>query len=523
MRIGVRGSARTERVGCMWFDVSILRAIVLVAYFLLLGLLAFYGSHRYLMVYLYKRHQGPDPKPDRIFDEDALPVVTVQLPLFNERYVCQRLIDAVCALDYPADRLEIQVLDDSTDDTFDIVAEHIARWRARGLDIHHIHRTDRTGYKAGALEAGMAVARGELVAIFDADFIPQASFLRQTVHHFTDAKVGMVQTRWDHINRGYSLLTAAQAVLLDGHFVIEHTARNRSGRLFNFNGTAGIWRKAVIGDAGGWQHDTLTEDLDLSYRAQMKGWRFVFLRDVAVPSELPVEMSALKSQQHRWAKGSIQTARKMLGTILGSSLPAYIKLEAFYHLTANAAYLLLVMLALLMPVATVIRLHEGWWVTLMVDLPIFLGATVSICTFYWTSQRELGRSRSEIFRLLPAVMGLGIGLSLNNAKAVIEALVGHDTPFVRTPKYAIATRDQTWLGKRYIRKATIMPALEFMFGAWFTASILFVVLDAHDGVYSLPFLVLFQFGFFYVAGLSTWHGVRARLGRTAVLDPLEVG
>lgn len=498
-----------------------IRGLILVAYFALLAVLAFYGSHRYLMVYLYKRHQGPDPRPLREFDADQLPVVTVQLPLFNERYVCERLIDAVCGLNYPADRLEIQVLDDSTDDTTDLVRAHVARWRERGIDIHHIHRTDRTGYKAGALEAGLKVARGEFVAIFDADFIPQPDFLRQTIHHFTDPEVGMVQTRWDHINRSYSLLTAAQAVLLDGHFVIEHTARNRSGRLFNFNGTAGIWRTRVIEDAGGWQHDTLTEDLDLSYRAQLKGWRFVFLRDVAVPSELPVEMSALKSQQHRWAKGSIQTARKILPTILRSPLPGFIKLEAFYHLTANAAYLLLVMLAVLMPVATVIRLHEGWMITLMVDLPIFLGATVSICTFYWTSQRELGRSRLEILRLLPAVMGLGIGLSLNNAKAVLEALAGHETPFVRTPKYAIATRDQTWLGKHYIRKATILPAAEFLFGAWFTASIVFVVLAAHDGVYSLPFLVLFQFGFLYVSVLSIWHGLRARLGRNHDAQPLE--
>lgn len=506
----------------MLFEVSTMRALVLVAYFGLLAALAFYGSHRYLMVYLYHRHQGPDPSPLREFSAAELPIVTIQLPLFNERYVCERLIDAVCAMDYPRDRLEIQVLDDSTDDTYEIVARHVARRRAEGIDIHHIHRQDRTGYKAGALEAGQRIARGEFLAIFDADFIPQANFLQRTIHHFTDEKVGMVQTRWGHINRGYSLLTAAQAVLLDGHFVIEHTARNRSGRLFNFNGTAGIWRKLVIGDAGGWQHDTLTEDLDLSYRAQLKGWRFVFLRDVEVPSELPVEMSALKSQQHRWAKGSIQTAMKLLPTILRSDLPKFIKLEAFYHLTANAAYLLLVMLAILMPVATVIRMHEGWMITLMVDLPIFLGATVSICTFYWTSQRELGRSRLEIVRLLPAVMGLGIGLSLNNAKAVLEALARHETPFVRTPKYAIANRDQTWAGKRYFRKGTVLPFVEFTLGVWFSVSIVFVVLTAQDGVYSLPFLMLFQFGFLYVAVLSAWHGLKARSSRAqTALDVLE--
>jgi len=508
----------------MSIDPSTLRESVLVAYFVLLGMLAFYGSHRYLMVYLYKRHQGPDPEPGRYFGPQELPVVTVQLPLYNERYVCERLIDAVCKLDYPRDRLEIQVLDDSTDDTVDLVRAHVARWKGEGIDIVHIHRTDRTGYKAGALEAGMKVARGEFIAIFDADFIPQAEFLQQTIHHFSDPKVGMVQTRWDHINRGYSLLTAAQAVLLDGHFVIEHTARNRSGRLFNFNGTAGIWRHAVIEDAGGWQHDTLTEDLDLSYRAQLKGWKFIFLRDVAVPSELPVEMGALKSQQHRWAKGSIKSAIKLLPTILKSDLPAFMKIEAFYHLTANAAYLLLVFLAVLMPIATVIRMHEGWMITLMVDLPIFLGATVSIVTFYWTSQRELGRPRLEILRLLPAVMGLGIGLSLNNSKAVIEALFRHESPFVRTPKYAIENRGESWLGKRYIRKASVLPLVELLLGAWFSASIVFVIMSAQEGVYSLPFLMLFQFGFLYVAALSLWHGFKARGGRTrAALDVAEAG
>jgi cellulose synthase/poly-beta-1,6-N-acetylglucosamine synthase-like glycosyltransferase len=245
---------------------------VLAAYFGVLFLLSFYGSHRYLMVYLYRRYaSGAAPEPFDRYAEDDLPVVTVQLPLFNERYVCERLIDAVAVFDYPRELLEIQVLDDSTDDTTEIAQAAVDRWAAEGLDITLIHRFDRTGYKAGALKEGLAVARGEFVAVFDADFVPEADFLRQSVHHFTDPDVGMVQARWEHINREYSLLTRAQAVLLDGHFVIEHTARNRSGRFFNFNGTAGIWRRNTIHDAGGWEHDTLTEDLDLSYRAQLKG------------------------------------------------------------------------------------------------------------------------------------------------------------------------------------------------------------------------------------------------------------
>ncbi len=486
---------------------------VLVAYFAMLALLSFYGSHRYLMVYLYRRHNGPDPEPADRFDDEDLPVVTLQLPLFNERYVCERLIDAVCEMDYPRDRLEIQVLDDSTDDTTAIAERAVDRWSRSGVDIKLIHREDRTGYKAGALEEGLAVARGEFVAVFDADFIPGPDYLRETVHHFTDDEIGMVQARWEHINRKYSLLTRAQAILLDGHFVIEHTARNRSGRFFNFNGTAGIWRKSTIADAGGWEHDTLTEDLDLSYRAQLRGWKFVFLRDLGVPSELPVEMSAFKSQQHRWAKGSIQTAMKLLPTVLKSEQPRRIKLEAFYHLTANVAYLLLVVLALLMPIATIIRVHEGWYVTLMVDLPIFMGATFSICTFYYTSQRELGRPRLEIIKLLPVVMGLGIGISLNNSKAVLEAFAGHESPFVRTPKYAIQKTGEKWASKLYIKKSTFLPALEFAFAGWFTASIAFVLIFAHDSLYSLPFMILFQFGFLYVACLSVTHAVQVRIER----------
>ena len=500
-------------------DQETLKVAILAAYFGILALLSFYGSHRYLMVYLYRKHaSGPDPEPSSTFDDDNLPVVTVQLPFFNERYVAVRLIDAVAQLDYPSDKLEIQVLDDSTDDTTAIAAEAVQRWREAGLDITLIHRTDRTGYKAGALQEGLKVARGELVAVFDADFVPQSEYLRRVVHHFTDAQVGMVQARWGHINRDYSLLTRAQAVLLDGHFVIEHTARNRSGRFFNFNGTAGIWRRTTIADAGGWEHDTLTEDLDLSYRAQLKGWRFVFLRDLVVPSELPVEVAAFKSQQHRWAKGSIQTALKLLPTVLRSDQPARVKIEAFYHLTANVAYLLLVMLAVLMPIATYVRINQGWYWFLAVDLPIFMGATFSICVFYWYSQREIGQKWLEVLRLIPAVLGIGIGISLNNAKAVMEALVGHKTPFVRTPKYGDLQKRGSWASMLYIKRPKIMPLLELALGVWFTGSIAVVLLDAHVSFFSLPFLLLFQFGFFYIATLSIVQALQPYIGRLTARD-----
>jgi cellulose synthase/poly-beta-1,6-N-acetylglucosamine synthase-like glycosyltransferase len=488
-------------------DLQTAEIAVLAAYFAVLAVLSFYGLHRYIIVYLYRKHAaGDDPEPEAHFDE--LPPVTIQLPLYNERYVVERLIEAVCELDYPRDLLQIQVLDDSTDDTTRIARELVAEKRDEGIDIELIHRDDRTGYKAGALENGLKSATGEFVAVFDADFVPQPNFLRETVHHFTDDEVGMVQARWQFFNRDYSLMTRAQAILLDGHFVLEHTARNRSGRMFNFNGTAGIWRRTAIEDAGGWEHDTLTEDLDLSYRAQLEGWQFVFLQDLAAPSELPVEMNAFKSQQHRWAKGSIQTAIKLLPRILRSDISVREKLEAFYHLTANMAHPLMVLLAILMPVATLVRVRAGWYEALLVDLPIFLSATFSICYFYWTSQREIDKDAWETLKMIPAVLGLGIGVSVNNAKAVLEALVGHDSPFVRTPKYAIQKVGESWASKLYIQGSTAMAFVELGLGLWFTAAIVIIAGFPPHGFASVPFLALFQFGFLYVAALSIAQSFR---------------
>src|SRR5918992_27974 len=294
-------------------------ALILGTYFFVLVILAVYGWHRYYLVYLYMKNKDRQPVPAGSLAE--LPRVTVQLPIYNEMYVADRLIDSVCALDYPRELLEIQVLDDSTDETTSVAERAVRRQAAEGIDISYLHRTNRRGYKAGALEAGMKVATGEYVAIFDADFIPPADFLQRTIQFFTDPKIALVQARWGHINQDYSLLTKIQSILLDGHFVLEHGSRNRGGCFFNFNGTAGIWRRAAITDAGGWHHDTLTEDLDLSYRAQLRGWQFVFLQDHVAPAELPVEMNAFKSQQHRWAKGSIQTFLKLMPRILHSNLP----------------------------------------------------------------------------------------------------------------------------------------------------------------------------------------------------------
>jgi cellulose synthase/poly-beta-1,6-N-acetylglucosamine synthase-like glycosyltransferase len=474
----------------------------LATYFLVLLILSIYGSHRYVMAYLYYKYKGNLPTPKGKFG--TMPRVTIQLPVFNEMYVVERLIDAVAGIEYPRDKLEIQVLDDSTDETQGIARAKVERLRREGIDISYIHRDNRQGYKAGALQDGLKIATGELIAVFDADFVPARDFLRRSVHYFTDEKIGMVQVRWEHLNRDSSHLTQAQAIFLDGHFVIEHTARNRSGRFFNFNGTAGVWRREAISDAGGWQHDTLTEDLDLSYRAQLKGWKFVYLPQVVSPAEVPVEMNAFKSQQHRWAKGSIQTARKLLPRILRSDLSREVKVEAFFHLTANLTYPLMILLTILMPVSMVIRFKHGWYEVLVLDLPFFWTATMSVVVFYIASQREIGMSRWRRVKYLPFIMALGIGMCVNQSKAVIEALVGHETGFTRTPKMGLQGHDKSWAKKRYRTLLTAQPLLELALGAYLTSAIYFAL---DKGVYfSLPFLLLFQWGFFYVGFVSLLQG-----------------
>ncbi len=476
--------------------------LFLATYFLVLLVLSIYGSHRYVMAYLYYKYKGNLPTPPGRFE--TLPRVTIQLPIFNEMYVVERLIDAVARIEYPRDRFEIQVLDDSTDETQGIARAKVSMLRGRGLDITYLRRDNRSGFKAGALQEGLALARGELVAVFDADFVPGRDFLQRSVNYFTDSKVGMVQVRWEHLNRDSSHLTQAQAIFLDGHFVIEHTARNRSGRFFNFNGTAGVWRRATIEDAGGWQHDTLTEDLDLSYRAQLNGWKFVYLPEVVSPAEVPVEMNAFKSQQHRWAKGSIQTARKILPRIFQSDLPNSVKIEAFFHLTANLTYPLMILLTVLMPVSMVIRFKHGWYEVLMLDLPFFWTATMSVVMFYVASQREIGMPLWQRIKYLPFIMALGIGMCVNQSKAVIEAIVGYETGFTRTPKMGVQGKDRTWLRKKYRTLLNAQPVLELALGAYLTSAIWFAL---DKGIYfSLPFLLLFQWGFVYVGLVSLLQG-----------------
>jgi cellulose synthase/poly-beta-1,6-N-acetylglucosamine synthase-like glycosyltransferase len=477
-------------------------SIILAVYFFVLSILAVYGWHRYYLVYVYMRNRNKVPVAPP--DLTTLPRVTVQLPIFNEMYVVDRLIDAVCQLDYPAELLDIQVLDDSTDETVAIAELAVRRHAARGFNIQYLHRTDRRGYKAGALEAGLQKAEGEFVAIFDADFIPPPDFLRRTLPHFAaDPTVGMVQARWGHINQDYSLLTKIQAILLDAHFVLEHGGRNRAGCFFNFNGTAGIWRREAIASAGGWQHDTLTEDLDLSYRAQLQGWRFVFLPDLVSPAEVPVEMNSFKSQQHRWAKGSIQTCLKLLPRILRSKQPLRVKAEAFFHLTANFNYLLMSVLSILMFPAMYVRYSMGWTEMLLIDVPLFMAATFSVANFYIVSQRELYGDWRQRLKYLPFLMSIGIGLCVNNTRAVLEAVFRKPSEFARTPKYCIERDSDEWVGKKYHQSVGVQPMIELALGLYFTGTVFYALANQIYG--TLFFLMLFQIGFLYTGLLSIFQ------------------
>jgi cellulose synthase/poly-beta-1,6-N-acetylglucosamine synthase-like glycosyltransferase len=477
---------------------DLLTTLVPTAYLAVLALLSLFGVHRLVVLVLYWRHHGNRPAAGRFAE---LPRVTVQLPVFNERNVVARLVEASCRLDWPRDRFQVQILDDSTDETVVVSRALAQKWRERGVDIEVRHRADRTGYKAGALEAGLDAAKGDYIAIFDADFVPEPGLLRRMMPYFAERpEVGMVQARWGHLNEERNLLTRLSAVLLDGHFVLEHTARNRSGRFFNFNGTAGIWRRDTIADAGGWQHDTLVEDLDLSYRAQLAGWRFVFLQDEVVDAEVPPDVRGFKTQQHRWAKGTVQAARKLLPRVLRADVSLGVKLEAAAHLLSNLAYPAVVLLALLMPPAVLLRGQGDLATLVLLDLPAFGLATCSVALFYAVAEREArGRWLDKAWRL-PLVMALGIGISINQSRAVFEGLLGRDVTFVRTPKAGDAGSAQAGAFTSYRPAAGWTPLLELAMAAYLVVG---AGLVAQSGWYaSLPFLAMFAAGFGYV-GLAS--------------------
>ena len=480
-----------------WFDWA-----MLVPYFGLLFILSLYGVHRYEVIRTYFKYRKKLPKeaPDR---SQQLPRVTIQLPLFNERYVVERLLEEISKIDYPWNLLQVQVLDDSTDETHAFAERLVASYQATGFPIEYHHRTHREGFKAGALQEGLKTATGELIAVFDADFVPPSDFLLRTVHFFADPQVGVVQTRWSYLNRESNVLTEIQAILLDGHFVLEHGARCGRGLFFNFNGTAGILRRSMIADAGGWQHDTLTEDSDLSYRAQLKGWKFVYLPALDCPSELPVEMHGFQVQQFRWAKGLTQVARKLLPAILRADIPWRTKLEAVMHLTPNISYpMMMVVSALMLPVM-ICRFYMGWVQMVFLDLPLIIASFWSISAFYVIAQRELHpKTWKRSILMLPMLMAVGVGLTIINTRAVLEALFGVETAFARTPKYAIADRPVKLEVKKYRGRSGWLPYAEILVGTYFLGMVVFAIQTYN--LLAVPFLLLFVFGYYW-AGFGTLY------------------
>lgn len=488
-----------------WFDLALI-----IPYFTLVGFLAIYGFHRYLVLWRYWRHHKAvkDTPPQRL---DTLPRVTIQLPIYNERYVIGKLLEAVTKIEYPRELLQIQVLDDSTDETHPHCERLVGEYRANGFPIEYHHRAHREGFKAGALAAGLTSATGELVAIFDADFTPPADFLERTIHFFADPGVGCVQTRWSYTNRDYSLLTEVEAILLDGHFVLEHASRCGSGLFFNFNGTGGVMRRQMIEDAGGWQHDTLTEDSDLSYRAQLKGWRFVYVPSMECPSELPVETYAFQVQQSRWAKGLTQCAMKLLPQILRAPIPFRQKAEAFFHLTPNITYPLMIIVSALMLPVMIVRFYVGWFQMLLIDFPLVIFTFLSIIAFYLVSQRELHpKTWKRAILLMPTLVAAGIALTIVNTRAVMEALLRIPSGFVRTAKYAISGNEPMRAERsEYRRKSGWLPYIELALGCYFVVMVAYCI-DTYNFL-ALPFLLMFVGGYFWAGFTTLYDEYRGRL------------
>ena len=457
-------------------------------------LLAVYGYNSLVLAWLRVTRYKPIPVK-KFAEGHDWPTVTVQLPVYNERYVVERLIKAVGELKYPRDRLHIQVLDDSTDITSDIITAAVNNQRKRGLDIEHIQRDDRSGFKGGALEFGLSSAKGEYIAIFDADFVPQPGFLEQIMPYYQgNPQIGCLQARWGHINRETSWLTRAQANGIDGHFIIEQEVRSAKGLFLNFNGTAGVWRKACIVDAGGWHHDTLTEDLDLSFRAQLKGWQIQYIPHVIVPAELPVHINAFKRQQFRWAKGSIQTAQKLLPDLWRSSKSTIKKIEGTLHLTHYAIHpLMFFNLLITLPL---ISIQSPWlWI-----LPIFLFSAFGPLLMYWIAMGEEGQTILGRFNNLGMLLLLGMGLSLNNSLAILEALLGKQSAFLRTPKFNIDGKNITVKINEYVLPRDPYAWIEILL-AVYTIGLLIYVLTL--GVWSLVFwLILYASGYAYIAGMN---------------------
>jgi len=478
--------------------------VILSAFVFSTLLLILNGLHRYLLIFRYLRvakQKSPVVNPLKDY-----PKVTVQLPIYNERYVAERVLGAVCSFDYPREALEIQVLDDSTDETRAVLEEKSHEWREKGCNVQYVHRVNREGFKAGALENGLKTAAGEFIAIFDADFIPPPDFLKKIIPHFNQPRIGMVQTRWGHINRGYSLLTRMLAILLDSHFVVEHIARNRSGLFFNFNGTAGVWRKSCILEAGGWQHDTLTEDMDLSFRAQLKGWQFLYLPEVVCPAELPPEINAVKSQQFRWAKGSLQTSRKLLPVIWKAPIPLRQKIEATFHLTSYLPTLWVIYSSLFILPALFLWGYKDTLPIILMNIILFALTSITFFIFFNLSQKENEKNGfKRIFNSM-LLMSVWMGLSISNARAILEGIFNIRSDFKRTPKFRIESKGDSWVGKKYVEAEKLVVWIESFFVIYLSLT-LWYVWRCHD-YFLVPFVLSFIGGFGYTVFLSLNTGIK---------------
>jgi cellulose synthase/poly-beta-1,6-N-acetylglucosamine synthase-like glycosyltransferase len=486
---------------------------LIILYGIALLLIFFYSALQLSLAisYLKTKHERDTRKrPD--FDYDNLPAVTVQLPVYNELYVVERLIETVSQFDYPRDKFEIQVLDDSTDETVDVIAKKVAEVKARGIDIVHIHRTNRKGFKAGALEEAQVIAKGEFIAIFDADFLPNPNFLLETIPYFNSDDIGVVQTRWSHINKKFSLLTELQAFGLNAHFSIEQGGRNAAGHYINFNGTGGVWRKTTINDAGGWEHDTLTEDLDLSYRAQMKGWRFVYLEHVTAPAELPVTMTALKNQQFRWTKGGAECFRKMSGRLFTTKgLKINDRVHGLAHLFNSSVFVFIWATALLSLPVLYIKVQTPEYNNILMVGSFFILSTIFLAFYYWTSYKDKTRNKFDSFikfigRFLQ-FLTVSMGMSLHNTIAVIEGYMGIKSSFVRTPKFNIASGNKDWKTNKYVeKKINLVTLLEGVMSIIFLSAVVYGIAKGEYGLVPFHTMLFLGFGlvFLFTIGQLDW-------------------
>jgi len=482
-----------------------LEILILIIYIFSIAVLFIFAAHYIFILYFYIKTKNKSISLPQTLKH--YPDVTIQLPLYNEKYVAKRLIESVIKIDYPIDKLEIQVLDDSNDETVDICKNLVSKYRLLGHNIHYIHRKIRIGYKAGALKEGLANASGEYIAIFDADFVPKVDFLKRTLSYFNDKKIGMVQTRWEHINREQSWITKAQAIALDAHFSLEQEVRNRAGFFINFNGTAGIWRKSCIIDSGNWHYDTLTEDFDLSYRAQLRGWKFIYLNDFTSPAELPSDINSLKIQQFRWAKGAIETCLKLLPTILKSDIKPIVKLESIFHLTGYLVFPFILIVAGLNIPILMIKISSNNYDSIFAFMSLFIIASLATLLFYTVSQRNLHRDWKKKIIYFPFFLIGSLGMAVNNTKAVMEALIGKKSDFHRTPKNGCKKIIEEKINDYWESKSVInIPSLiEIIFSLYFVLGIIFSVLYNDFG--GIPFQILFMLSY----GIIGFYSLKEKL------------